>query len=46
VLRAEAVGTAGKLVEASFRLHAGEILGVAGLTVAWASSTSSSPASA
>jgi ribose transport system ATP-binding protein len=31
VLRADGVGTAGKLVEASFRLHAGEILGVAGL---------------
>jgi len=31
VLRADGVGTAGKLAQASFRLHAGEILGVAGL---------------
>ncbi|MDQ0393958.1 sugar ABC transporter ATP-binding protein [Labrys monachus] len=31
VLRADGIGTAGKLVDASFRLHAGEILGVAGL---------------
>jgi ribose transport system ATP-binding protein len=31
VLRAEGVGTAGKLKEASFTLHRGEILGVAGL---------------
>jgi ribose transport system ATP-binding protein len=31
VLRAEGIGTAGKLREASFTLHRGEILGVAGL---------------
>ena len=31
VLRAEGIGTAGKLREASFALHRGEILGVAGL---------------